>query len=548
MGKIPFNVSGAGLLRVVLCAIPLLLALQMLERVFSYTISADHARYVLLARSIAEGYGYTEVHISGNPAPVDYPPPLFPLILSFVYMLAGYNFMWMHLVVIVFYIAGFFLARAYFEGILKEEQTPHLPLFLALLFATNPVIIHYSKEILPEIPFIFSLLLGLYVAQRYSNTRELLPYGVYLPAVVLLSVFMKNHGIVLYVAICMVVFVRFFKEREGLYLKQLLLLSTVTILPVALWFARDVLMGRPSGTSFVRILAEVYDPRGGGFFQRVAENMANLIYHVPESVLFSSLFKGLPQPVWYVLLGVVFAVTAVGFMHHIVNRRGFMEIALLLYILIIVMWPVYGADMRRYNVICIPFIYYYFMAGLMVLKDRLNPGGTGLKAILWVPLFLLLFVNVYEKRGMLLPHRAIQKVAYSVELFYTEAGRYIEHVELDAVTTPLFQRYFPCYHNYLLSSYSLRELAPEGTLVVTRRPEMVALVSERRAVRFPYTLDEGRMLSYLKKLDVDYILTDSCFPETARFLIPFVKRAVDVLEHKGRHGDSEIFRVRKALL
>ncbi len=529
-------------LGVLLLAIPFILALEMLDRVFSYTVGADHARYVLLAKSIAEGHGYTDFFVSGSPAPVDYPPPLFPLLLSMVHTLAGYNFMWMHSIVASFYVAAFFIIRRYFRTILNGGTL--IPLLLAFLFATNPIIIHYSKEILPEIPFIFLLFLGLYLAERYADRKELLPYGLYLPAIVLLAIFMKNHGMVLYVAIGITIFSRFLREREGLYFKQLLLFGVITLVPVILWMGRDALWGGPAGgPSFTKSLVEVYNPAGSDFFSRVAKNALDIAYFIPESVLYSSMTKALPQPLWHILLGTVLIIFLIGFSYCLVKKMRPLELALLLYLVIIVAWPAYGVDMRRYNVICIPFIYYYLMAGIAIIKEK-----AGLKdsaTMVLVPLLLLLTLNVYEKRGMLIPPWSVEKLYYSMGVFYKDSFRYFEHAELDTVTNPLFRTYFPCYHNYLQAAYYLREMAPEKTRIMTRRPEVVALLSERWAIRFPYTKDAERMASYIEHTDTDYILTDSCYPETRTFLVPFIKEARDLLEHRGGYRDSQIFEVRK---
>ncbi len=533
-------------LRGLLLAIPFVLAIEMVDRVFSYTVGADHARYVLLARSIAEGHGYTDFFVSGSLAPVDYPPPLFPLLLSMVYTMAGYNFMWMHLVVASFYVAAFFIIRRYFGTIVNGGTL--LPLLLAFLFATNPIIIHYSKEILPEIPFIFLMFLSLYLAERYSARRELLPYGLYLPAIVLLAIFMKNHGMVLYVAIGVTIFLRFLKEREGLYLKQLLLFGVITMVPVIVWMGRDVLMGGlAGGPSFTKSLVEVYNPAGSGFFSRVAENTLDMAYFIPESVLYSSIMmKGLPQPVWHILLGIVLIVFSTGFLYCLINKMRPVELALLLYLVIIVAWPAYGVDMRRYNVVCIPFIYYYLMVGITIVKERFSLK-RGANMVL-LPLLVLLALNVYEKRGMLIPPWSVEKLYRSTGVFYEDSFRYFEHAGLDTVTNPIFRRYFPCYHNYLQAAYYLREMAPEKTKIMTRRPEVVALLSERWAVRFPYTKDGNRMASYIKHTDTDYILTDSCYPETRAFLVPFISKARDLLEYRGGYRDSEVFEVKRELL
>ena len=88
--------------------------LQLVIRELSLTRATDAATYILLAKGMAAGGGYVDVNIPGNPAHTQY-PPFFPMMLTPVFYLFGFNFAWMRLVEIFSGLACVYMVKKLFE-------------------------------------------------------------------------------------------------------------------------------------------------------------------------------------------------------------------------------------------------------------------------------------------------------------------------------------------------------------------------------------------------------------------------------------------------
>lgn len=87
------------------------------------------------------------------------------------------------------------------------------------------------------------------------------------------------------------------------------------------------------------------------------------------------------------------------------------------------------------------------------------------------------------------------------------------------------------FQHYLSAADSIRRIAPDTALIISRKPEIFHYHSKRASVSYPYTADSLRMLSYLVEKNPEFIIIESGmgFNQTPKFLVPFLNK------HK-RHG------------
>ncbi len=516
-------------LRIILLAVTVIVCLQLIDDGFSYLVDSDNALYILLTKALATGQGYVSIHLPGHPG-VQYPPPLFPLLLSPLFSLFGYNFTLMRLVVIAFAIGSVFLITALFKRLDRGEEMAGL--MIALLFITNHGILVFTKEVLPEIPYIFFTLLALYSAEAFKDRNDVLPYALYLPLVFALAYLTKNHGIFLCLAMVTVLTLKVFEKggARGRRALQLTLFAAVTAPPLILWVLWVLTKARtPGSVYFYNILKNFYELGSAVLLERVWENLVMITVSIPGSLItFVDLEKFIPPAVFNILSLFLFFTVFTGLIYRLAFKRGVMEFYVVFYILIVALWSVYGlGDARRYMIALVPFLYYYSFTGFNLifsvgeLSKGLRPDGLKGPYIL-IPFLLFLFLNVAEIRGMLIPAKAAERVAHSAVLLKRDLFVPAEGLRPDAVLRGAFKETRPCYYDYMLSAHMLKRLSAPEDVIMTRKPELTSLITGSYAVKFPFTEDRKSILRFVEKNGVDFVLIDGCFMETRKYLLPFV--------------------------
>jgi 4-amino-4-deoxy-L-arabinose transferase-like glycosyltransferase len=540
----------ASRLWILFIAIAVFLCFQLIDDGLSDLRGGDDAIYLLLAKALATGHGYTDIHLPGNPSHTQYPPPLFPFLLSPFYHFFGYNFMWMRLMVIGFTLGSFFMVR---RLVTRLEGVGDLPgVLTALLFITNFGVMVFSAEILPETPYIFFTLVVLVYVEGISLKKNIAPYALYLPLLVTLAYLTKSHGVALYVAVVVVLILRLFERdmdwRNGFF--KLLAFGAVTSAPFVLLMLRSSLIsGGPftfRSVFFFRILQDYYNMGGWGILERVWENLGLLLVAVPGSLIsFVGLQTLLPSPLYFIFSILILLTVLCGFVHSLTLRRGVMDFYVLIYLCFILIWPVYGlGDARRYMIPLVPLLYYYSFMGfnfVTSLKDifrGFRPGPLVERGHFIIPFALFLALNIAEIGEKFMPQEAARKVSRSVGLVKSDLFTRVEEVEQNAVLREYLLKTSPCYYSYIATAFFLRDVTRPGDVIMTRKPEITALITGRYAIKFPYTTDESVMFNLIEGQGVDFVLLDGCYDETREYLIPFVERHDEkflVWMSEGRH-------------
>jgi hypothetical protein len=102
-----------------------------------------------------------------------------------------------------------------------------------------------------------------------------------------------------------------------------------------------------------------------------------------------------------------------------------------------------------------------------------------------------------------------------------------DSVELESVNVPIFRNYVPCYDYYLKGAEMLTFASGPKDVIMTRKPEVVSLISGRYAMRFPYTPKEELIFEFIKNYGVTHILLDNCYAETKNYIFPIAEKHKD---------------------
>ncbi len=520
----------------------LFLYFQLINDKLSYLRGGDAASYILLAKSLASGLGFSDFNLPGNPPHTQY-PPLFPLLLSPIIAIFGYNFMWMRLLVIGFGLASLYIIRLFF----LERVSKTMSFVLVFLVGTSFFVLTLGAEILPEIVYLFFSMLTLYLFERNIDRKPPVPYARYLPLLAPLMYFTKFIGVTICFAVICVLLLKIkseVEERAG-YIKRLVSFLVIGVLPFIIWFLRNSFYARGVSTyQSIMFQSDYYDASLGqagigAIFGRMMDNISMYIFEVPGVFLtYMESRKALPAPVLKGFLIAILIIFLIGFLRDLILKRGVKDFYTFFYLAILMVWPTYGTgDALRYLMPLIPLIYYYFFRGFVVVTfpgTFFRRGEAGLAAesgsgnrlpmLVFFPVCILILLNLAQISGRLFSPTALRQIVRSSFILKENLFKRVESVELGSASTPFFELYVPCYHRYLKGAKRLAIASGPGDIIMTRKPEVVSLVSGRYAIRFPYSSNEKLILGFMEENGVTHILLDNCYKETKKYVLPVTEK------------------------
>ncbi len=525
-----------------------LLAFQFMGDTFSDLRGADNASYLLLAKSIATGMGFSDINIPGAPPHTQY-PPLFSLSLAPIVAAFGYNFLRLRMVVLVCFLASLYLTKKMVDreggSVANGDQaSPWSGLTLALLVGTNFTVAYFSREILPEVPYMFVSLLAVWALESFTSRGGIRGTLCLLALLAPVLYFTKFIGVVLCPAVLCVLFLRW---RAGVFTgaefkKRFVIFIFIGIVPFVLWMVRNQLLsGGVSTYQSILFQADYYDLGAGGagmsaLVDRFIGNLALYTAAAPRTLLTFLETSGLLSKTlvtivsWITLLFIL-----AGLFWRLLQKRSVMDFYILFYLAILLIWPVYGmGDARRYMMPITPFLYFYFFVGFTLLGRirakgwKSQPVITG-KALI-VPFIFFYILNLGLMRDYLHPVSVMTRLSEVRATIKDSFSDKVENLEVDKASGPSVLRAMPCWKEYLTFASYLREEIPPGAVIMTRKPEIVYLLSERQAVKFPYTTDRALMKRFIKEIGVTHIFADGCYPETKRFVLPYIESKPEAFE------------------
>jgi len=439
----------------------------------------DNAVYLILARSLAAGLGYANLHLPGAPAHTDYPPG-FPALLALKQLLFGSGTITAKLMVVLFGLAALLFIRLLLQRLLGEQA--HAAAWFAL---SIPPLVTYNHWILTEIPFLAVSTASLYFLHKAQTgpTRALLP-GLVLA---LAALTLRAAGFALVLAALLTLLLR----RRWLALVGFGVASAVL---AGLWMWRNAMTGNSSIYLSQLLARDPYVTEFGrvGVWDlalRIGRNSYRYAFTVlPEAVL----PLASARPLSFVTGTALVLLTALGVISHR-RRPTVVETYAAVAGLMLLFWPEVWSD-ERFLVPFLPLVVVFVARGLGWLQQRLSRPRLAA-----VALSALMVLN-----AVALGRQAAAAVAGNV--------RYLRGDRL-AGYSPDWRRYFECIA-------WLGENTNPDEVILARKPEFVYLLSHRRSFCYPFTNDRARVRAAV--LAADYVLFDNFrWTETARhFLNP----------------------------
>ena len=217
----------------VAAALFLVLGFSVLNPFLSTAI--DDASYILLARSLAHRGAYLDLAYVGTPVHPHY-PPAFPLLLSPVVKLWPRSILALKLVTLMAGVCFVLLSRG-----VADAQDEGLGWAVALLVATNPVVVALSTNVWTEIPHAALVLAYLAALRRAAASPRACPWAAAGACALLIATYLTRPiGITAFAATVLFLLLR----RR---LKLLLVIAVPFVLAVAAWQVRNWRAAEQSG-------------------------------------------------------------------------------------------------------------------------------------------------------------------------------------------------------------------------------------------------------------------------------------------------------------
>ncbi len=468
-------------------------AIYLLSLTSYLSVEGDNAVYIILAKALATGHGYTDIQGPVPRVEAQY-PFLFPLLLTPIVFAFGTGaVMLMQFLVTLFalgsFAVGFFLFRRWLNS-------APLALVIVLATASSDLVWSFSHKVLTEIPYSFFTLLACLMTTRYAaqedwRTRA----GFYAALAASVAFLTRTIGLGLCVAVPLFLLIAspLPASRDGwwLRLKKAAFSSAILLVTVGGWTLRNRVVFRGQGHNYIGqfSLKNAYVPEAGradihallvrmgdnlGYYAQVYQRM--LVGHVWDGITLGGHLSPL-----------VLMLTLAGFLYALVWRRTVAEPYIFAYVVIVLLWP--WQDLR-FAVPVLPFLFYYLAQAVLLpflVLDRLpllNPR-------LLVAIVLLPFA---VRSGLHTVRTALddRQVGY-----HYEAGRLGEWPA------------YPDWVEFHKAALWLQRYALPGSTVINRSPNLLYLWTGLPSRNYPYTFNRAAVLRDISREHNDYVIYDS---------------------------------------
>ncbi len=177
-------------------AILLLVFIGIAKYTFDKKVSflGDNATYYTLGKSIAEGSGYTNIHMVEE-SPANHFPPGYPYIIAATIKLTGAETNGIKVLNYLFLLGSVLLLFFIIKTITSND---HIALITGVICLFNFQLLEYSRVMMSEIPFLFFFILSLFFLLKSKTSFNWKDYNYWLFLLTLVFIFhMRTMGIAL---------------------------------------------------------------------------------------------------------------------------------------------------------------------------------------------------------------------------------------------------------------------------------------------------------------------------------------------------------------
>lgn len=449
-------------------------------------VGGDNAAYVILSKALAAGRGLTELWTPEQRPHTQYPFG-FPLLLAPVSLLK-LPYAWYKIIPWLAGLAGILLSWRFFrkQGVWMAAAT-------CLLLAINPHYLEYSHWVLSELPFLAAMMLSLWAMGRWESGGD---WRWFLGSILAASagIHIRSAGVALLAAVPLHLAFRGKVKWAVIYLAAVAAL----MLP---WAMRNAHWGTSGGYLEQFLMRDPYQPELGraGLGELASRAGLNLKIYLtsvwPQLLLPVNVALGLGRAGILTLL--FLSLPALLGASLGLRDAGAAGWTLFFYLLISTLWPVVWTDLR-FALPVLPLTLFFTLRGYRWILGRLFKDKAIIaSALLLAALAMASIVPVMAKAGP----------ALAMQAGYRHGDR--------------LAGYDPQWRGFFQAAEWVRGNTPEGSVVVSRKPQLFYLASGRQSFCYPFTADADSVRGRLAK--ADFVMVEPVSGTVQRYLIPAVE-------------------------
>ncbi len=537
--------------RIILAAIFLATAALYLSTVSNQlggNLGGDNARYIMLARSLADGKGYRETYLPGEPPHTKY-PFVFPALLAPLTFLGRYELLAMHMLISIMAV---FIPFFIYGWMRKSGFSATASFAVLLSAATMPRYFSYLLHILSEIPFMFFIYLAFFILSR-ARARESesnVSNFIMITIISLLAIFTRTIGFCLFAAILfeMVIHARFRKEKIFRLPLPVFYLACFA-LAFGAWSLRNHFAGSGEAAGYFAelFLKDPYQPDFGNI--SLAELLSRIFRR--SFIWISRIGLFIDGVLWIytsksILMkasGFVFsAFIFVGICLGLIKGRVSEAVLFILYITVISAWPF---DEARFHLPVLPLAVFFFFTGvhgflILVFSRKLSAKNIrSIIAFLWIMLFLyqcvaMGHIEVGIQKKLIAPAEPIEIKGYGIwEKPVADWSKY-EMQNFSEETISYLTSYIAVYR-------ASGEILPADAVILSRKPAIAAFFSGRKTSVHLFTHDLKAQWGHIRDLGITHIMGGFSYP----YLDLFIERNKMFLEPvlEAGYPEMKLYRV-----
>jgi hypothetical protein len=470
-------------------------------------LSGDSARYLLLARGLAEGRGYVNMETPGRPPHTEFAPGV-PALLAVMMKVTASP--WAGKVLMYLFLLGsvgalYWLARER-DRRLKTGAT--CAAGLALLWAAMPQGARMANVVMSDLPYTavsVAALAAVDAALRAPRPRAWVLAGLAIAA----AFYFRQVAVALWLG--SVAGIALQREMgRGARLRAALLLTAGFALPAGLWLVRNhVAAGSVDQAHYEKLFAAAEsNPFAGsigvaGLLKRTGQGLAAYVRFIPGVVLDLAAARA---GQWLRLAVAVLAAAPViyGLILGLGRRRGPLEFYFIFYFMIICVWQ---SHYPRYLVPAVPL-------GLLLAAEAIRdlPGLS----------------RIRMQAALLAAAVALSWAVAGIDLALMHRGPKASDAEAAALTGPMdWGRWYQLpdlmassdpaamaagYQRQLAACIWMRDGLPSDAVVMARKPALAAYYSGHYAIQYPAEADPARFWERCREMGATHFLLDETSP------------------------------------
>lgn len=462
--------------------------------VFSYIfnekidLNGDNCDYYMLATSITEGHGYSNI-ATPDYKPSAVFPPGYPLLMSIIRIFSD-SIIAQKILNGLFLLASVILL---FLFIRKNKLPDSLAFVCGGVILVNVRVLHFSTMMMSEMSYLLFSVFALWALFKLSNEKPFWK-DVWFYLLILSAAYayhIRTQGITLAVAvICYLLFSRKWKQTIGFIGG-----FAVCLLP---WILRNKAVGL-NQSRYLNQIFEVSQHRPedgmldtGGVIMRFLDTLRMLITKaIPNTIApYFNVDYSVNTTIGEWIIGIlIFAVIIIGFL-----------------------------KLGKFKY----FFIFYTLANLGIISLFNDPGGnryiTTLAPFLEIGLVIGLFTLLAALVKRLKISKSFSPWILAVLIFFSFPKLKEEHEQNKAPFPPNYQNFFRI-------ADEVKKQLPPSTMVCSRKPTLFYMYGKTWVCNYKWTNDDVELINELIRNKVDYVVLEQLgYSSTFRYLLPTIEK------------------------